>query len=132
MTRIAQTSDDIRDMADEVARLMADRFGGARRGKLPGLEEMLRRRGGALPRNLRGQARVLAEAEMLTSQPRVARQMDLGRPSRAYNALMAYLQPLGSVSRWQNRAVNFGASIAFGLLVLAALVIWMMVRRGHL
>ncbi|TRW98393.1 hypothetical protein FNJ84_06340 [Paracoccus sp. M683] len=128
----AQTPDDIRDMADEVARLMAERFGGARRGEFPSLTDMIRRRGGALPRRLRGQARVLAEADQRLSQPRVARQMDMSAPSYAHRALTAHLRPLGGVSRWQNRAVNFAASVAFGLLVLAAVVIWVMVRRGHL
>ena len=53
MTRQATSPDDIRDMADEVARLIAARFGGARRGERPPLGVMLRRRGGALPRRLR-------------------------------------------------------------------------------
>lgn len=119
-------------MADEIARLMADRFGGARRGEYPSLTEMMRRRGAALPRHLRKQAMLLAEADQRIAQPRVALQMDLQRPSRAFNALSGHLRPLGSVSRWQNRAVNFAASVAFGGLVLAGLILWIMVQRGHL
>ncbi|WP_299905632.1 hypothetical protein [uncultured Paracoccus sp.] len=128
----AQTPEDIRNMADEVARLMAERFGGARRGEFPGLAEMIRRRGAALPRRLRVSAKTLAEADQRLAQPRIARQMDLRAPSRAHHLLTAHLRPLGSVSRWQNRAVNFAASLALGLLVLGAVVIWVMVRRGQL
>jgi hypothetical protein len=128
----AQTPEDIRDRADEVARLMADRFGGARRGEFPRLAEMIRRRGAALPRRLRGQAKLLAEADQQIAHPRIARQMDLRGPSRAHAALTAHLRPLGGFSRWQNRAVNFAASIAFALLVLGAVVLWVMVQRGHL
>ncbi|AUH34486.1 hypothetical protein [Paracoccus tegillarcae] len=132
MSRIAETPDDIREMADEVARLMVDRFGGARRGEFPSLTDMIRRRGGALPRRLRGQARQLAKADQMVAQPRAALQMDKRSASRAHAALLAHLRPLGSVSRWKNRTVNFAASVALGLLVLAAVVIWVMVRRGHL
>lgn len=132
MTRDAQTVDDVRDMAEEVARLMADRLGGARRSERPGLQVMLRRRGGALPRKLRRAAGVLAEAELHSAQPRIARQLDLPAISRAYNALMAHLQPMGEMSRWRDRTLNFAASLVFGLMLLAALLIWLMVRRGFI
>ena len=132
MTRHATGPDDIREMADEVSRLIAARFGGARRGERPPLHVMLRRRGGALPRRLRWQAAALAQADQLSAQPRIARQLDLARLSRAYQALVAHLQPLGELSRWQGRAIGFATSVAFGLLVLAAAVVWILVRRGHL
>lgn len=119
-------------MADEVARLMADRFGGARRGERPDMQTMLRRRGGALPRKLRRRARVLAEADLHSAQPKIARQLDLPAISRAHHALVAHLRPLGEMSRWRNHALSFAASVVFGLMLLAAVVIWVMVRRGHL
>lgn len=132
MTRHATSPDDIRDMADEVARLIADRFGGARRGERPTLAVMLRRRGGALPRRLRRQGSALAQADQLSAQPKVARQLDRAGLSRAHQALVAHLQPLGELSRWQGRALGFAASVTLGLLILAAGVIWIMIRRGHL
>ena len=132
MSRNATGPDDIRDMADEVSRLIAARFGGARRGEHPPLHIMLRRRGGALPRRLRKQALALADADQLSAQPKIARQLDLAQLSRAYQALMAHLQPLGELSRWQGRATAFAASVAFGLLVLAAVVVWIMLKRGYL
>ncbi|WP_347139362.1 hypothetical protein [Paracoccus sp. SSK6] len=132
MTRHATSPDDIRDMADEVSRLIAARFGGARRGERPPLHIMLRRRGGALPRGLRKQAAALAQADQLSAQPKIARQLDLARLSRAHQALTAHLQPLGELSRWQGRALGFAASVTLGLLVLAAFVVWIMLRRGYL
>lgn len=130
--RQATNPDDIRVMADDIARLMADRFGGARRGEFPSLYVMIRRRGAALPRSLRGHAQALAAADAMTAAPKIARQMDLTAPNRAYAALLNYLEPLGSLSRWQGRALTFAASVTFGLLVLAALILWLMVRRGYL
>ena len=119
-------------MADQVAGLIASRLGGARRGEQPPLHVILRRRGGALPRRLRKPAARLAEAGRLAAQPRIARQMDLHGLSRDRDALVAHLQPLGEIGRWRGRAVGVAASLAFGLLVLAALTVWLMVRRGHL
>ena len=45
--------DEIRPKADEVASLMAARFGGLKRGQQADLDSMMRKRGGALPRRLR-------------------------------------------------------------------------------
>ena len=128
----ATTPEDLRSMADEVARLMADRFGGARRGEAPTLADMIRRRGAALPRHLRRQAQVLAQADAVVGAPKIARQIDKQPAARAHEALVRYLAPLGSASRWKNRTVNFAASVALGLLVLLAVAVWVMVRRDLL
>lgn len=122
--------EDIRPMADEVASLMAARFGGVRRGQQPVLDEMLRRRGAALPRRLRREARLMAEADRMASQPRLARQVDFARFDRAHKALTAYLRPLGQGARLQGGAVRIAASVALGLLVLGLVVVWIKTWRG--
>jgi hypothetical protein len=132
MTRDAQSFEDIGPLADEVSRMIVSRFGGARRGERPALETMIKRRGGALPRKLQRAARRLATADRMTAQPKIARQLDLAAVRRDHHDLMAHLQPLGEISRWQGRAISFAASIVFGLMVLAVVVIWLMVRRGQL
>ena len=114
MTRSASSPDDINDMADEVARLIAARFGGA------------------LPRRLRKQAQMLARADTLCAQPKVARQLDLAALTRSHQALMAHLKPLGELSRWRGRLIGFGASVALGVLVLFAVIVWMLLQRGYL
>lgn len=132
MSREPQNFEDIHDMADEISRLMVARFGGARRGERPPLHVMVRRRGGALPRKLRKVADRLAEADRISAQPKIGRQMDLAALGRAHAALTGHLQPLGELSRWRGRAISLAASVAFGLLVLAAAIIWVMLRRGQL
>ncbi|MDO5630498.1 MAG: hypothetical protein Q4G22_01530 [Paracoccus sp. (in: a-proteobacteria)] len=126
----ARTPEDLRRMANDVARLMADRFGGAQRGEFPSLADMIRRRGAALPRHLRRQAMILAQADAVVAAPRIARQIDKRPATRAHHALIRYLTPLGSVSRWKNRTVNFAASVAFGMLMLGAVIVWVMTARG--
>lgn len=130
MNRPAQNIDDIRSMADEVAQLMASRFGGARRGESPRLTQMFRRRGGALPGRLRRRARRLAGADAACDQPRVGRQLNARALERDYRALTAYLRPLGEISRFQGRLVGLAASVALGLMVLAVVAIWILMKRG--
>lgn len=120
---------DIRTMADEVAELMASRFGGLRRGQRADLATMLRRRGGALPRKLRREAQLLAQADQRVDAPRLARQIDVARIERAYRALTGHLRPLGAVNRWTGSATNIAAAVCLGLLMIGAIAVWIMLRR---
>lgn len=124
--------DRVRQMADEVAQLMAERLGGLRRGQRADLATMLRRRGGALPRPLRREALALRDAATLAGAPRIARQLDQTRAARAHAALVRHLKPLGQFSRIQGRATGISAAVALGLLLLGATVIWLLVWRGYL
>lgn len=122
--------ENIRPMADEVAGLMAARFGGLRRGHQADLDSMMRKRGGALPRRLRREARIMLEADRMAGQPKLARQVNFDRLEHAHKALTGYLRPLGKGMRLQGGAVSIAASVLFGLLVLGAVAIWIMLRRG--
>lgn len=122
--------ENIRTMADEVAGLMAARFGGIKRGQQADLESMLRKRGGALPRKLRREARVMLQADRMAGQPKLARQVDFDRFERAHKALVGYLRPLGQGMRLQGGAISVAASVLFGLLVLGAVAVWVMLKRG--
>ena len=124
--------DEIRPKADEVASLMAARFGGLKRGQQADLDSMMRKRGGALPRRLRREARFMAEADRLAGHPRLARQVDRTRYDRAHRALTAYLRPLGQGARLRGRAAGLAASLVMGLMLLGALVVWLMTARGLL
>ena len=123
---------DVHALADEIAHLMAQRFGGARRGTRPDLKTMLRRRGGALPRRQRKAAQRLATVQGKAMVPRVARQIDTAPAMRDHAELMKYLRPLGAGRRWTNSATNIAAAVMFGLMILAAVVLWVLVWRGHL
>lgn len=122
--------EETRHMADEIAGLMAARFGGTRRGEVVTLDQMLHRRGGALPRRLRREARFLARADLMAHAPKTGRQVDLAHVSRAHRALTDYLRPLYAGQRVQNGALRMSASIAFGLMVMGLLIVWVLVWRG--
>ena len=123
---------NVRNWAEEVAVLMATRLGGVRRGEDVNLEVMIRRRGGALPRNLLKKAEILQEAELVTNAPKIARQTDFRAAAQAHADLVAYLKPFGRLSRVQQRATNFAASVVFGLLILGVVIIWLLVWRGFI
>lgn len=122
----------LRAGAEEVANLIATRLGGVRRGEAYDLDTMIRRRGGALPPKLLKQAQLLNRAYISTGSPKIARQMDYAQATQAHEALVAYLKPYGRLSRWQERSTNLVASIVFGLLILAVVVLWLLVWRGYL
>ncbi len=122
--------EDIRPMADEVASLLAARFGGLRRGQQAELGDMLRKRGGALPRRLRREARFLHQADRMAGQPKLARQVDFARLDHAHRALTGYLRPLGQGRRLQGGAVGVAASVVLGLLVLGGVAVWILLQRG--
>lgn len=122
--------DDVRAMADEVAALMAQRLGGARRGTQPDLATMLRRRGRTLPRRQRRAAEVLARAQKAAATPKLSRQMDSTAAARAHAELIRYLRPLGTSARWKEGALNVAAAVMLGLLLVCAIAVWIMVRRG--
>lgn len=122
--------EDIRPKADEVASLMASRFGGLKRGHQAELQAMMRKRGAALPRRLRREAMFLASADLMAGQPKLARQVDQAKLDQAHRALTAYLRPLGQAARWQGGMISWASGLLLGLMVLAAVVIWVMKWRG--
>lgn len=118
----------LHQMAERVAALMEERLG----AKGTGLRAKLASRGRALPRRLRAEAELLAEAEARSLNPKLARQIDLERVSLAYDALVRHLKPLGAGARRRGLALNFLASTAFALVVTGAVVIAVLALRGYL
>lgn len=121
---------DIRELADEVAALMAQRLGG--RAEAVDLPRMVRRKGAALPRRLRGQAEWLAEAAVLAGHPRINRQLDHGRAQAAHRALTRYLRRFGEGQRLAHGALDIAARVMVALLVVGGLTVWYLVGSGRL
>ncbi|MGP9804456.1 hypothetical protein [Paracoccus sp. NSM] len=132
MSNAPHSFEDIRRMADDVADLMVSRLGGGARGERPTLEQMMQRRGGALPGRLRRQGWRLARADRLACQPRIARQLPLAALARDHAALSAHLRPLGELSRVQGRVLGLTAKLVLALLLIGAGAVWLMVQRGHI
>jgi len=118
----------IQQMADRVAELMELRL----RARGSGLAEKLARGGRALPRRVRAAAGTLAEAAQMAQNPKLLVQIDELRVAAAYDICLHYLGPLGRGARRKGAALDILATMAFSLVVVAALVIGVLVWRGYL
>lgn len=84
----------------------------------------------SVPRRQRRAAEVLARAQKAAATPKLSRQMDSTAAARAHAELIRYLRPLGASARWQEGALNVAAAVMLGLLLVGAIAVWIMVRRG--
>ncbi|MDA0720151.1 MAG: hypothetical protein O2994_00500 [Proteobacteria bacterium] len=83
-----------------------------------------------LPRALRRDLIYLAQAESLADNPKLHRMIDMPRLDAAHRNALAYLDRIDIKQRRWSAALGVAASIAFGLLITAVLVIVMLVQRG--
>ncbi|EAQ07933.1 hypothetical protein [Yoonia vestfoldensis] len=83
-----------------------------------------------LPRALRRDLIYLAQAESLADNPKLQRMIDMPRLDAAHRNALAYLDQIDMKQRRWTAALNVAASIAFGLLLTAILVIVVLVQRG--
>ena len=116
----------IQQMADRVAGLMEDRL----RIKGNGLAEKLGRGGRRLPRKARVAAERLAEAAHMSQNPKLLLQVDEGEVAEAYDICLRHLSPLGASARRKGAMMSIFAQVAFGLIVVAGLVVLVLKMRG--
>ena len=116
----------IQQMADRVAGLMEERL----RIRGAGLTEKLRKGGRQLPRRVRGAAEMLAEAAHRSQNPKLLLTLDEGAVAEAYDICLRHLAPLGAGRRRRNFVSSMVAQVAFGLIVVVALVIVVAKLRG--
>lgn len=122
----AQTN--VADRADQLASLIEERLG--IRGH--GLEVKLRRAGRALPRYVRREAKVIADAEQLSANPKLMRRVDLSGLDKSYRKCESWLKSVDPNERRKTRALSFLATNAFNLLVISGAFIAWMVWSGNL
>jgi hypothetical protein len=118
----------IQQMADRVAGLMEQRM----KVSGSGLDEKLRRGGKRLPRNVREAAQMVADASMLSQNPKLLMRIDQEAVAKAYDTAVRYLTKLDAKDRRIGAILDFAASVAFSLLVVAALVFVVLRWRGFI
>ncbi|MGC1496628.1 MAG: hypothetical protein WA790_12540 [Sulfitobacter sp.] len=90
------------------------------------LSQALRRAGRQLPRRIRAQGVVLADAEKLAGNPKLARQIDAGAVKDAYTQLSAHLRTINVADARKGRILGIVGVIAFNLLlIIVAFIIWL-------
>lgn len=120
------TDNEISVLAVRVTELMRRRL----QARGADLAEVLRHRGGRLPRKLRREASILAEAELLANHPRLQARLDQGGASRAGRALITYLEPLGQQERRRRLALSILGGLAAAMLAAIGLVLALLIWRG--
>lgn len=93
------------------------------------LEQCTARAGHWLPRRIRDEIAVIAEARALRGHPKLERQIDEARIERAYRQTAGYLDGLDLGAQRRRAALDMLALVAFRLFVVGALVIAVIVWR---
>ncbi len=93
------------------------------------LEQSAARAGRWLPRRIRNEIAVIAEARALQGHPKLERQIDDARIDRACRQTASYLDGLDPAARRRRAALDMLSLIAFRLFVVLCLVIAVLIWR---
>ncbi|WP_370303280.1 hypothetical protein [Pseudooceanicola sp.] len=121
-------TDQFSDQIDPIMELMRSKLG-IRARSFPAA---LARAGRRLPRPIRREGQVLAEALARADNPRLRPTLDQPRLAAAAEALKSHLATLDNADRRRALALDILGALAFSLLLTAALVIVLLAWRGFL
>jgi hypothetical protein len=93
------------------------------------LERCTAKAGRWLPRRIRDEIAVIAEARALRGHPKLERRIDEARIERAYRHTASYLDGLDLGARRRRAALDMISLIAFRIFVVGALVVAVMLWR---
>lgn len=96
------------------------------------LRAKMRKAGRRLPRRLRREGAYLIEAAQMEGHPKLSRQIDLPRVSRAYQEFDRYLDKIDPADLWWGRFLGILGEVAFHLLLFAGLLVAFFAWRGDL
>jgi hypothetical protein len=118
----------IQQMADRVAALMEQRL----RVRGQGLREKLRKGGRLLPRRVRAAAEVLQTGASMAQNPKLWAQVDQQAVAQAYDTCVRHLNGVDGGDRRVAALMGIAASVAFSVLVVAALLFTVLRWRGFI
>lgn len=96
------------------------------------LAQGFKRAGRRLPRYLRADAKLLAEAETYAAHPKLAKRVDDAAVGRAFANIGAHLKTVDVADRRKGFWLGLAGSIVFNLLVICGLFVLYMWWRGHI
>ncbi|MBV7409191.1 hypothetical protein [Maritimibacter sp. DP1N21-5] len=119
---------DMHARAERLASLMEERLD--IRGQ--GLRAKLRRAGRKVPRWVRREIEALLEALDLSEHPKLAARVDHGRIESGTSRVERWLLDIDPWDRRRGVAVEWGAGLAFNLLLVVAIFVALLGWRGFL
>ncbi|WP_435257939.1 hypothetical protein ACSBLW_17815 [Thioclava sp. FR2] len=114
----------LQQMADRVADMMEERL--RIRGK--DLKTKLKRGGRLLPRKVRHAGEALADAAERGKNPKLLVQVDMGKVAQDYDICVHHLSTVTQRGGFKARLIGIAATVAFGLLVVGA--VWLFIQRA--
>lgn len=112
----------------EVADMMKERLG--IRGK--DLATKLRYTGRMMPKRIKQDARFLAEATRLATNPKLSRMINLDQVEAAHQTCMEFLETVDVADRRKGVVLGILGSLAMVFLVVTVLVLTVLVWRGYI
>ena len=112
---------------DDIRLLMEERL----RIRARSLDQQLRKAGRLLPKAVQRDAHYLAQAGLLTQNPKLARMIDATKAERAYANVTTYLKAIEPGARRKDAVLRITAIIALNLLLISGLVIWYLWWKGY-
>ncbi|WP_424944061.1 hypothetical protein [Aliiroseovarius crassostreae] len=92
----------------------------------------IRRAGRLLPRHVRREAALLISALPMMDHPHLSRQVEVERLARAVKIVEDHLLDVDPWDRRIGIVVNWAAGLAFSLLLVAGLCLWLLHWQGFL
>ncbi|MFT5743665.1 MAG: hypothetical protein ACI86S_001738 [Paracoccaceae bacterium] len=111
---------------EEIRGLMADRL----RVRGRDLEHQVRKAGRLLPRHLRRDGAFLAQAQVMSQNPKLVRLVDRPRVDRAHADMVIFLKTVDAKDRAKAKLLGILGAVAFNLLVVFIAVVWYLWWRG--
>lgn len=120
---------DSKDLSRKTAHLNAllEQKLGLRKGTLG---HRANKAGRLLPGWVRRNLRQLDEAAQMSENPKLARMMDTGALDRAYSTALDYLKTINPKERRKDWWLSLASSMAFNLLLLAAIILGLLRWQG--
>ncbi len=119
---------DIQTRIAETIRLLRKKLGVKDKTLIASVRRAKRR----LPRKVYKQALVLAEAEQMAEHPKLRMVLDMPRLEKASDEVQGHLNAINLAERRWGWFLSFLGSLALGLIVLAALAVFVLRWRGYI
>ena len=122
MTRtVAELVEDVREGFEEKLGLRART-----------LDRQIKKAGRLLPRAVRRDAVFLSQCLTVADNPKLSKMYDMNRATAAHETVMTYLDTIDPAEERRAKTLSVVTSIAFALLVTAALVLFVLSQRGFI
>lgn len=96
------------------------------------LKTQLRKAGRRLPKKIRRDVALLIDLEKTAANPKLSRMIDMEKATQAHANIVAFMEKRDPRAALLDRIIGIAASIAFALIVVTVLLLYVLVQRGFI